>query len=72
MIEERKISVAMRNGTRLAVEVYRPDKPVKCPVLYASSLHTSGPDDGVLRRIGSSVNNRNDWMQCYAESLHVA
>ena len=35
MIEERDISVAMRDGTRLAVDVYRPDKPGKYPVLYA-------------------------------------
>jgi len=27
MIEERDISVAMRDGTRLAVDVYRPDNP---------------------------------------------
>ncbi len=39
MIEERDISVAMRDGTRLAVDVYRPDAPGKYPVLYASALH---------------------------------
>src|SRR5260370_26001888 len=47
MIEERDISVAMRDGTRLAVDVYRPDTPGKCPVLYASALHNKdiqGPD----------------------------
>ena len=36
MIEERDISVTMRDGTRLAVDVYRPDLPGKYPVLYAS------------------------------------
>ena len=39
MIKERDISVAMRDGTRLAVDVYRPDAPGKYPVLYASALH---------------------------------
>ena len=39
MIEQRDISVAMRDGTRLAVDVYRPDAPGKYPVLYASALH---------------------------------
>jgi carbonic anhydrase len=28
-----------------------------------------GLDDGLLRRIGSSVNNGHSWMQCYEESL---
>src|SRR6201990_3097298 len=47
MIEERDISVAMRDGTRLAVDVYRPDTPGKYPGLYASALHNKdiqGPD----------------------------
>jgi putative CocE/NonD family hydrolase len=47
MIEERDISVAMRDGTRLAVDVYRPDKPGSYPVLYAAALHNKdlqGPD----------------------------
>jgi uncharacterized protein len=47
MIEERDISVVMRDGTRLAVDVYRPDTPGKYPVLYASALHNKdiqGPD----------------------------
>ena len=47
MIEERDIVVAMRDGTRLAVDVYRPDAPGKYPVLYASALHNKdiqGPD----------------------------
>src|SRR5260370_42424633 len=47
MIEERDIIVAMRDGTRLAVDVYRPDEPGKYPVLYASALHNKaiqGPD----------------------------
>jgi predicted acyl esterase len=47
MIEERDISVVMRDGTRLAVDVYRPDAPGKYPVLYASALHNKdiqGPD----------------------------
>lgn len=47
MIEERDISVAMRDGTRLAVDVYRPDAAGRYPVLYASALHNKdiqGPD----------------------------
>ena len=47
MIEERDIIVAMRDGTRLAVDVYRPDAPGRYPVLYASALHNKdiqGPD----------------------------
>ena len=42
MIEERDISVAMRDGTRLAVDVYRPDSPGKYPVLYASRSAQQG------------------------------
>jgi carbonic anhydrase len=30
-----------------------------------------GLDDGLLRRIGSSVNNGLSWMQCYEESLQT-
>jgi predicted acyl esterase len=47
MIEERDIYVAMRDGTKLAVDAYRPDDPGKYPVLYASALHNKdlqGPD----------------------------
>ena len=47
MIEERDISVTMRDGTKLAVDAYRPDVPGKYPVLYASALHNKdiqGPD----------------------------
>ena len=47
MIEERDLIVTMRDGTRLAVDVYRPDEPGKYPVLYACALHNKdiqGPD----------------------------
>src|SRR5258707_2927018 len=47
MIEARDIIVVMRDGTRLAVDVYRPDAPGRYPVLYASALHNKdiqGPD----------------------------
>src|SRR5471032_1940127 len=47
MIEERDVIVTMRDGTRLAVDVYRPDGDAKYPVLYASALHNKdlqGPD----------------------------
>jgi predicted acyl esterase len=47
MIEERDVMVAMRDGVRLAVDVYRPRAPGKFPVLYACALHNKdmqGPD----------------------------
>jgi putative CocE/NonD family hydrolase len=47
MIEERDIPVAMRDGTRLVLDVYRPDATGRYPVLYACSLHNKdiqGPD----------------------------
>jgi uncharacterized protein len=47
MIEQRDIRIAMRDGTRLALDVYRPDEPGRFPVLYAAALHNKdmqGPD----------------------------
>ena len=47
MIEERDVMVAMRDGVRLAVDVYRPRAQGKFPVLYACALHNKdmqGPD----------------------------
>jgi putative CocE/NonD family hydrolase len=47
MIEQRDIRIAMRDGTRLALDVYRPDGPGRFPVLYAAALHNKdmqGPD----------------------------
>jgi putative CocE/NonD family hydrolase len=47
MIEERDLRVTMRDGTRLALDVYRPDGPGPFPVLYAAALHNKdmqGPD----------------------------
>src|SRR5437764_12719931 len=47
LVEERDIVVTMRDGTKLAVDVYRPEAPGKYPVLYASALHNKdiqGPD----------------------------
>lgn len=47
MIEERDVQIAMRDGVKLSVDVYRPDGPGPYPVLYASSLHNKdmqGPD----------------------------
>ncbi len=47
LIEQRDLEVVMRDGTRLAVDVYRPPEPGKYPVLYASALHNKdiqGPD----------------------------
>ena len=52
MIEERDNSVAMRDGTRLAVDVYRPDAPGKYPVLYASALRLLGHPTRLVRRCG--------------------
>ena len=47
MIEERDILITMRDGVRLAVDVYRPEGPGPFPVLYAAALHNKdmqGPD----------------------------
>ena len=47
MIEERDVIVTMRDGTRLAADVYRPDGEGPYPVLYAAALHNKdlqGPD----------------------------
>jgi len=47
MIAERDIQIAMRDGTRLMIDVYRPDSPGPFPVLYAAALHNKdmqGPD----------------------------
>ena len=47
MIEERDIRVSMRDGIRLAIDVYRPGGPGPFPVLYAAALHNKdmqGPD----------------------------
>jgi predicted acyl esterase len=47
LMAERDIEVAMRDGTKLAVDVYRPEAAGKYPVLYASALHNKdiqGPD----------------------------
>ena len=47
MIEERDLQVAMRDGTHLALDVYRPDAGGRFPVLYAAALHNKdmqGPD----------------------------
>ena len=47
MIEERDIPVVMRDGTRLMLDMYRPDATCRYPVLYACSLHNKdiqGPD----------------------------
>jgi predicted acyl esterase len=47
MIEERDLTVVMRDGTRIALDVYRPDAPGRYPTLYACALHNKdiqGPD----------------------------
>lgn len=47
VVPERDVMVAMRDGARLAIDVYRPDAPGKFPVLVAFGLHTKeiqGPD----------------------------
>src|SRR5258708_16068086 len=47
MIEERDVRIAMRDGTRLALDVYRPEQAGRFPVLYAAALHNKdmqGPD----------------------------
>jgi uncharacterized protein len=47
MIEQRDLRIRMRDGIRLAVDVYRPDGQGPFPVLYAAALHNKdiqGPD----------------------------
>src|SRR5258706_12798037 len=47
MIEERDLRIRMRDGVRLAIDVYRPDGQGSFPVLYAAALHNKdmqGPD----------------------------
>jgi predicted acyl esterase len=47
MIEERDLRIRMRDGVRLALDVYRPDGKGPFPVLYAAALHNKdiqGPD----------------------------
>lgn len=47
MIEERDLRIRMRDGVRLAADVYRPDGNGPFPVLYAAALHNKdmqGPD----------------------------
>lgn len=47
MIEERDIIVTMRDGTQIALDVYRPEEGGAIPVLYACALHNKdiqGPD----------------------------
>jgi predicted acyl esterase len=47
MIEERDLTVTMRDGTRIALDVYRPDEAGRYPTLYACALHNKdlqGPD----------------------------
>ncbi len=47
MIQERDLIVTMRDGVRLAVDVYRPDGGGRYPVLYAAALHNKdlqGPE----------------------------
>ena len=39
MIEERDLSVPVRDGRRLAVDVYRADAPGRYPIVCASALH---------------------------------
>jgi len=39
MIQERDVMVPMRDGVKLAVDVYRPAKPGPVPALYACALH---------------------------------
>jgi uncharacterized protein len=49
MIEERDLRIRMRDGVRLAIDVYRPDSKGPFPVLYAAALHNKdmqGPDMG--------------------------
>lgn len=39
MIQELDVMVTMRDGVKLAVDIYRPDVPGKVPALYSCSMH---------------------------------
>jgi predicted acyl esterase len=39
MIQERDVMVTMRDGVKLAVDIYRPDAPGKFPVIYTNARH---------------------------------
>jgi hypothetical protein len=39
MIEERDVRIPMRDGVRVALDVYRPEGEGPFPVLYATSMH---------------------------------
>ena len=49
MLEERDISVAMRDGTRLALDVYRPDAPGRYPALSRLRCTIKTSKDPTLR-----------------------
>ena len=39
MIEERDVMIPMRDGVRIAADVYRPNAPGKFPVIYTCAFH---------------------------------
>ena len=39
MIQERDVMVSMRDGIKLAVDIYRPDAEGKFPVIYTNAMH---------------------------------
>ena len=39
MIQERDVMISMRDGVRLAADIYRPDAPGKFPVIYTNAMH---------------------------------
>ncbi len=39
MIQERDVMISMRDGVRLAVDIYRPDAQGRFPVIYTNALH---------------------------------
>jgi putative CocE/NonD family hydrolase len=39
MIQERDVMITMRDGVKLAVDIYRPDARGKFPVIYSCAMH---------------------------------
>jgi predicted acyl esterase len=39
MKQERDVMISMRDGVRLAADIYRPDAPGKFPVIYTNAMH---------------------------------
>lgn len=58
IVQERDLKIPMRDGVRLAVDVYRPDAPGRFPVLLAFAIHNKflqSPE------VAAACNNQPAW-----------